>query len=130
MNGSTRTTWRALTAPSAVLFAAALIGTLTLGLAASTVHADAITDENVEAAMAAAKTPADHQALASYFSAKANEAQANVEKHRRMSGLFGGKGKSSWEGHCHSLMRTYEEQAKDYAALAKEQNAVATALSK
>ena len=76
------------------------------------------------------QTPADHQALASYFSAKANEAQANVEKHRRMSGLFGGKGKSSWEGHCHSLMRTYEEQAKDYAALAKEQNAVATALSK
>ena len=47
-----------------------------------------------------------------------------------MSSLFGGKGKTSWEGHCRSLVRTYEEQAKDYAALAKEQTAVAAALAK
>jgi hypothetical protein len=47
-----------------------------------------------------------------------------------MSGLFGGKGKQSWEAHCQALIKTYEEQAKDYAALAKEQTAVADALAK
>lgn len=112
-----------------VLLAAAA-ALLVIGSAVATVRADAITDDNVEAALAAAKTPADHEALAAYFTAKSNEARDNVAKHKRMSSLFGGKGKTSWEGHCRSLMRTYEEQAKDYAALAKEQKAVAAALSK
>jgi hypothetical protein len=107
----------------------ALATALAIGWADSAVRADTITDDNVEAAMAAAKTPADHEALAAYFTGKANEAQANIEKHKRMSGLFGGKGKASWESHCHALMKTYEEQAKDYTALAKEQKAVAAALA-
>jgi hypothetical protein len=109
---------------------AALAVALVIGSSASAVRADTITDDNVEATMAAAKTPADHQALAAYFTAKSKEAQDNVAKHKRMSGMFGGKGKSSWEGHCHSLMKTYEAQAKDYAGMAKEQTAVAEALAK
>ena len=108
----------------------ALAAALATGWAASAVRADTITDDNVEAALAAAKTPADHQALAAYFTAKAKEAQTNVDTHKRMSSLFGGKGKQSWEAHCHSLMKASEEQAKDYAALAKEQTAVAEALAK
>jgi cytidine deaminase len=109
---------------------AALAVALAIGSAASGVRADTITDDNVEAAMAAAKTPADHQALAAYFTAKSQQAQANVAKHQRMSNLFGGKQKTQWEAHCHALMKTFEEQAKDYAALAKEQTAVAAALAK
>ena len=112
------------------LVVAALAAALAIGWTDSAVRADTITDDNVEAALAAAKTPADHQALAAYFTAKAKEAQANVEMHQRMSGLFGGKGKQSWEAHCHALMKTYGEQAKDYTALAKEQTAVAEALAK
>jgi hypothetical protein len=112
------------------LVVAALAAALAIGWTDSAVRADTITDDNVEAALAAAKTPADHQALAAYFTAKAKEAQANVATHQRMSSLFGGKGKQSWEAHCHSLIKTYEEQAKDYAALAKEQTAVADALAK
>jgi hypothetical protein len=108
----------------------ALAAALAIGWADSAVRADTITDDNVEAAMAAAKTAADHQALAAYFTAKSQEAQANVAKHQRMSTLFGGKGQTAWEGHCHSLMKTYAAQAKDYAALAKEQTAVAAALAK
>jgi hypothetical protein len=111
-----------------MLVMAALAFGLALASARSAVAADAITDDNVEAAMAAAKTPADHQALAAFFTGKSNEALANVETHKRMSGLFGGKQKSSWEAHCQSLIKTYQEQAKDYAALAKEQTAVAEAL--
>jgi hypothetical protein len=53
-----------------------------------------------------------------------------VAKHKTMSNLFGGKQKTSWEAHCHALMKTFGEQAKDYAALAKEQEAVAAALAK
>src|SRR5690349_10229614 len=98
------------------LLVTALAAMLTIGWAGSAAHAADITDDNVEAMMAAAKTPADHQALAAYFTAKSKAAQADVEKHMRMSNLFGGKGKSAWEGHCHSLMKTYEAQAKDYAA--------------
>lgn len=112
------------------LFVAALTAALAIGWADTAARADTITDANVEAAMAAAKTSADHEALAEYFSGKAKEAQANIEKHQRMSGLFGGKGKASWESHCHALMKTYEEQVKDYNALAKEQKAVAAALAK
>lgn len=112
------------------LLVMALAAALAIGWADSAVRADTITDDNVEAAMAAAKTAADHQALAAYFTAKSQEAQANVAKHQRMSTLFGGKGKTAWEAHCHSLMKTYGDQAKDYAALAKEQTAVAAALAK
>jgi hypothetical protein len=112
------------------LVVAALAAALAIGWTDSAVRADTITDDNVEAALAAAKTPADHQALGAYFTAKAKEAQANVDTHKRMSSLFGGKGKQSWEAHCHALMKTYEEQAKDYSALAKEQTAVAEALAK
>lgn len=112
------------------LLVTAVAAALVVGSASSAVRADAITDSNVEAALAAAKTPADHEALAAYFTAKSNDARGYVAKHQRMSSLFGGKGKTAWEGHCHSLMRTYEEQAKDYVALAKEQKAVAAALAK
>ncbi len=112
------------------LLVTALAAALAIGWAVGTVYADTITDDNVEAAMAAAKTSADHEALAAYFTAKSKAAQANVAKHQRMSHLFGGKGNPAWEAHCRSLMKTFEEQAKDYAALAKEQTAVAAALAK
>jgi hypothetical protein len=112
-------------------FLATVLATgLALGLAASIVRADAITDENVDAAVAAAKTPADHQALAAYFTAKSEAAKAEVERHRRMSLAFGGKQRTSWEAHCNSLMKASQEQANDYAALAKEQSAIAAALAK
>jgi hypothetical protein len=114
------------------LFVITLALLAALGIAAPgwSVRADTITDDNVEAALKSAKTVAEHQELATYFTAKSKEAQANVETHKRMSALFSGKGSQAWQAHCHSLMRTYEEQAKDYAALAKEQSAVAAALAK
>ena len=107
-----------------------LAAALVMGVAGSAIGADQITDDNVEAALAAAKTPADHEALATYFTAKSKEAAAQVARHQRMSLAFGGKQRTAWEAHCNSLMKTFEEQAKDYAALAKEQKAVATALAK
>lgn len=108
------------------LMLAVLVAGLAIGWADSAVRADTITDDNVEAAVAAAKTVADHQALAAYFTAKSKEALANVERHKRMATALGsGKQAGSWEAHCHSLMKASQEQAKDYAALATEQEAIA-----
>lgn len=99
---------------------------LALGWAGSAVGAETITDENVAAAVTAARTVEDHQALAAYFTTKSKQALAEVEKHKTMASALGkGKQAGSWEAHCHSLMRTYQEQAKDYTALAKEQEALA-----
>jgi hypothetical protein len=111
------------------LLATVLVVGLVLGWAGSPVRADAITDENVDATVANAKTAADHQALAAYFTTKSEEALANVERHKRMSNsLGGGKPGANWEAHCQSLIRTYQAQAKDYAGLAKEQAAFAKGL--
>jgi len=110
------------------LMVVALVVGLAVGWVDSAVCADTITDENVEAAVAAAKTVDQHKALAAYFTAKSKEALANVERHKRMSSLFSGKQGTGWQGHCQSLAKTFEEQAKDYAALAKEQEAMATGM--
>jgi len=110
--------------------AIAVAAALAVGWAASPVQAGPITDENVAEAVEAAKTPADHQALAAYFTEKAKQARANIAYHQRMSKMFGGKGHAAWESHCQSLMKSFEKQAEDYEALAKEQAAVAAALEK
>ena len=106
--------------------AIALAAAMALGWASSAVRADAITDDNVAAAVAAAKTVEDHQALAAYFTSKSTQALAEVERHKTMASALGsGKQAGSWQAHCHSLIKTYQGQAKDYAALAKEQSALA-----
>lgn len=107
------------------LAVAALATGLSIGWVDSAMSHDAITDESVEAAVASAKTVEEHQALAAYFTAKSEQALANVAKHKKMSSAFSGKQGTGWQGHCQSLAKTFEEQAKDYAALANEQAAMA-----
>ncbi|MDX2166051.1 MAG: hypothetical protein SF182_03280 [Deltaproteobacteria bacterium] len=106
----------------------ALAALLMLALSATTVHAQ-VTDENVDAAVASAKTAADHEALATYFSGKSKQALANVEMHKKMAGAFSGKAASSWEAHCNSLIKSFQQQSEDYASLAKEQAALAKGMS-
>src|SRR5262245_32088967 len=60
----------------------ALMAVLGIAFPGWSVRADTITDDNVEAALKSAKTAADHQALAEYFTAKSKEAQTNVETHK------------------------------------------------
>lgn len=102
----------------------ALAATVAVSWAAAPVCADSITDDNVIEAVSAATTPADHQALAAYFSAKAEAAIAQSDRHTRMAAAFGGKGHVS-RLHCDALVRTAKRQAEDYAALAKEQKKLA-----
>jgi hypothetical protein len=110
--------------------AIALVTTILVGCAASAAHAEQITDQSVAAAMAAAKTPADHQALAAYFTSKAESAEANAENHKQMLATFTGKLQQNMATHCKSVIRSYQLQAKDYAAMAKEESKLAKGSSK
>ena len=101
---------------------------LIVALSSAAVHAQAITDDTVDAAVASAKTVADHQALAAYFTAKSEQAKATVAQHQKMASALTGKQGGSWQAHCQSLIKTYQEQAKDYAGLAKVQTALATGM--
>jgi hypothetical protein len=94
---------------------------LIISAAAGTVRAEAVTDQNVATAMQAAKAPADFQALATYFQAQAQQATANAARHQAMMDVFShssGRSQPSWSAHCLNLLKSYKEQAQDYAALA------------
>lgn len=87
-------------------------------------HAQAIDDSNVAAKIAAAKTAADHQALADYFTSQAATAAHNVSLHEAMMTAYhqvSGKSAEAWTTHCKNLIHTYKQQEKDYTALADEQ---------
>ncbi len=108
----------------AIAVAALALGLATAG-AGSAWAAAAITDENVDATVMAAKSVENHQALAAYFTAKSAQSLANVERHKTMANAFSGKPASGWQAHCQSLAKSSQAQADDYAALAKEQEAFA-----
>ena len=105
----------------------ALALTATALFASSARAADPITDANVEAAVASAKTPEDHQALATFFTSKAEAALASAENHEKMAKGFAPS--KSMASHCVGLARADRKQASDYTALAKAQNALAKGTS-
>lgn len=86
--------------------------------------AETITDENVGQMMAAAKTPADQQALVAYFKGQAALAAQKVKYHEawladlKKPGTLAGKGGVSAASHCDSLIASYKKQQKDYEAMA------------
>ncbi|HZR81897.1 MAG TPA: hypothetical protein VFD92_12430 [Candidatus Binatia bacterium] len=106
---------------------ASVIGaTLLIGWASSAAQAaEPVADSNVNAAIAAAKTPEDHQALAAFFTAKAEAADAEAAEHDKMATAFSGKARARMGEHCKSIAKAYRQQMKDYTALAKEQQALA-----
>lgn len=92
-------------------------------LASAARAADPITDANVDAAVAAAKTSDDHQALAAFFTSKAEAALASAENHDKMAKAFGQS--KSMAAHCKDLASAARKQANDYTALAKAEDALA-----
>jgi hypothetical protein len=89
-------------------------------LASAAWAADPITDANVDAAIASAKTPEDHAALAAYFTSKSHAAMADAERHDKMAKSFFGS--KSMPQHCSNLASADRKQAREYGALAKEQD--------
>lgn len=88
---------------------------------AASAQADTVTDDNVAAMMQAAKTPADYQALATYFAEKSKEATANATRHQIMIDSLGhgtGRAQQTWAPHCMKLIKSFKEQAVEYDTMA------------
>lgn len=83
-----------------------------------------VTIDNVSTSIANAKTAADHEAIAQYFEGQAARARKDAEAHREMLKAyerFGtGKEQMNHASHCKDAIRSFENLAKDYDALAKE----------
>jgi hypothetical protein len=71
----------------------------------------------------AARTPADHQALAKHYVAEADAARAKAAEHRRMSTSYqgmigGGRGGGSMAAHCNALASSFDGIAAQFDAMA------------
>lgn len=82
----------------------------------------------------AARTPADHEALAAYYVKEAAAARAKVAEHRAMGRAYtvsppGGRG-GSWAAHCNATAASYEEIASRYDGMAAEHRQMASQVTK
>jgi type III secretory pathway component EscR len=102
----------------------AVLLTLLLAAPATVAVAETVTDANVAELTATAKTAADHEALAAYYQEEAKEASAEAKFHENMLRRWSGPapGKQSFNAmkpHCERLIKSYQEAAESYEALAK-----------
>ena len=70
-----------------------------------------------------ARTPADHEALASYYDREASAASASAAAHRKMATSYqgmvaGGRGGASMPAHCNAIVRSQEAIATEYEGMA------------
>lgn len=86
-----------------------------------------VTEQNVAAKIAAAKTPADHEAIAAFYKSEASAAAAKVKTHEAMAASYKTAGKfgPGLADHCQTLIREYTAAEKDYTKMAEEHEALA-----
>lgn len=82
----------------------------------------------------AARSPADHEALAGYYVKEAGAARAKAVDHRAMGKAYavsppGGRG-GSWTAHCNASAASYEEIASRYDTMAAEHRQMASQATK
>lgn len=85
---------------------------------------------DMAAQVAAAKTAADHEAIADAYTTEAKAAEARAAEHDKMAASYKGLGKTGqYHGdvHCASIARRERETAKDLNELAAEHRAAAKA---
>jgi hypothetical protein len=109
-----------------------LFRTLVLGLAVASTPIAGFAwadDSALEAVLAeTATTPAQHQALAKYYRAKAADAKAQAETHRSMMKSYSGVRMSDAKAmaeHCNKLASLGDSQAAEYEKLAAAHEAMA-----
>jgi hypothetical protein len=110
------------------LFAIALL-TLGLALGYASNSVAQVTEQNLTEKIAAAKTPADHEAIAAFYRSQAAAAAAKVKSHEAMMASYKtfGKGGVGLADHCKTLIAKYKEAEKDYETMAAEHEALAKA---
>lgn len=105
---------------------------LVLGIALSGC-AELITSPSpaIQQQIEAARTPVDHEALATYYRKEATAARNKAEEHRKMGKGYaawpgGGRGGGSWSAHCNAIAASYDEIASKYEAMAADHRQMAT----
>lgn len=83
-------------------------------------------------AIANAKTAADHQQIADYFSEKAASYEVEASRHEKMANSYGGypRGPVSYISHCRSLQQGFSAAAKDARALEQAHRQLASSPGK
>jgi hypothetical protein len=94
------------------------------------VAVDAVTDDTVAGRISAAKTAADHEAIAAYYHAQAAEKAKQVKHHEAMLKSYdnvAGVSKELMRNHCQTLISTYRQAEQSYEGLAAEHEKLAKA---
>ena len=113
----------------------ALVGAAMVLLVGITSGGQAAAAENVDIVqkVQAAKTAADHEAIASYYDAQAAAAKKKAEEHRKMADTYKAGGTSIGKGsgpvalpqHCQALAKTFDGEAAEYTAMAQAHRDIA-----
>jgi hypothetical protein len=104
----------------------ALLSVITLGPVALGSAAD---EKSIEQMITEAKTPADHEAIATYYEKEAQAAHEKHLKHQKMEEFYQKNpalNKSGFGTHCNLIAANYDKTAKEYEALAKMHREMAT----
>jgi len=109
------------------LFRTLMVG---LAIAAAPIAGIAWADDSAleQILVSTATTPAQHQALAKYYHAKAADAKAEAENHRSMLRSYSGTSTTMAKAqaeHCNKLASLSDAQAAEYEKLAASQEAQA-----
>ena len=80
--------------------------------------------------IAEAKTPADHEAIATWYEVESKAAHQKQAQHEQMKASYQSRypiKRAAMVPHCESLIKKYGEMAEEYTALAKLHKDMATA---
>ena len=107
----------------------AFIGSMAVALALALSSVPAYAADDLAAQISAAKTAADHQAIADAYDKQAQEAEAQAEAHDKMAASYKGLGKTGQvhDTHCAAIAKRERETARDLKALADAHRAQAKA---
>jgi len=101
---------------------AAAMATMALAVLPMAALADGADQALEQLAVEMASTPAQHQALAKYFEARADEARAEASRHESMAKTYAAtktSQRAEMRRHCDALVKEYTEMAKQFDALAE-----------
>lgn len=96
-----------------------------------------LTSKQLRSLIANAKTPEDHQKLAAYYRDMAAEAKANAAEHVKALEAYhqnpsshpAAKAAGGPEAHCRTLIRLFNDEAKEDLAMADQHDQMAKAAS-
>lgn len=119
--------WKNITIVITVL---ALLGFGFLPTASAQEEKEEKEEKNVEQLIAEAKTPADHEAIATFYKEESQAARQKQAQHEQMKASYQSRyptKRAAMVPHCESIIKKYKEMVEEYAALAQLHKDMATA---